>query len=116
MRMWMINPLLLCNNHLLGEHNELHKHRHLFIKQHSIKGRITPLVQIEPANMGYRHDALVREMERRGMNHQSPYTQPDISYLPLWQQEAQVSQVISMAHLIQRCPDCTNRIMNGGIS
>lgn len=26
MRMWMIDPKLLCRKHLLGEHNEIHKH------------------------------------------------------------------------------------------
>ena len=30
MRMWMLNPELLCKKHLLGAHGELHKHRTQF--------------------------------------------------------------------------------------
>jgi hypothetical protein len=79
--MWMINPKILCRKHLLGEHGEIHKHKHNFIKHHSIKKRIT-LDQIEPSAMQSRHDELAAEMLCRGYNHKSPYTQPDISYLP----------------------------------
>jgi len=43
MRMWMVEPKLLCKKHLLGEHNEIHKHRHNFVKKHSVKGRIVEL-------------------------------------------------------------------------
>jgi hypothetical protein len=58
----MINPKFLCRKHLLGEHGELHKFKHNFIKHHSITGRIVPIVQIEPASMQSRHDEIVQEM------------------------------------------------------
>ena len=45
MRMWMVNPKVLCMQHLLWEHNELHKHLPSFMKKHSIAGRYG---QIEP--------------------------------------------------------------------
>ena len=61
MRMWMVNPKILCRKHLLGEHGEIHKHRHNFVKQHSITKRIE-LGQIEPSSMESRHDELVKEM------------------------------------------------------
>ena len=48
MRMWMIKPELLCRQHLLGEHSEIHKHKHNFEKGHSIKGRLYPISQKEP--------------------------------------------------------------------
>lgn len=110
MRMWQIAPALLCNKHLLGEHGEIHKHRHNFVKQHRIDGRISPVVQIEPASMGTRHDELAAEMTRRGMNHKSPYEQPDISYLPEWQQNAKVDVATSLADLCERCEDCRARV------
>lgn len=106
MRMWMIDPKLLCNTHLLGEHGEIHKHRHNFVKHHSMDGRFSPVVQIEPANMKKRHDALAAEMVSRGMNHRSPYEQPDISYLPEWQQNAVVDVVESATDLTVRCDYC----------
>ena len=36
MRMWMIDPTLLCRKHLLGEHGELHKFIPSFRKQYSV--------------------------------------------------------------------------------
>ena len=111
MRMWMINPKCLCNKHLLGEHGEIHKHRHNFTKCHSISGRLSPVVQIQPASMETRHNDLATEMIARGMNHKSPYTQPDISHLDSSQQNAQVDQRISYTDLVKRCPACRERIL-----
>jgi hypothetical protein len=110
MRMWMVNPKVLCNKHLLGEHGEIHKHRHNFVKQHSIAKRISPVVQIEPNNMQSRHDELADEMLRRSMNHQSPFEQPDITYLPIEQRNAMVDTDWSMIDLASRCPECKERI------
>lgn len=64
MRMWMSNPRFMCRKHLLGEHGELHKFRHMFIKGHSIEGRRG---QIEPAAMKDRHDELARCSDCRGL-------------------------------------------------
>ena len=105
----MIDPALLCNKHLLGEHGEIHKHRHNFIKRHKISRRIFPVVQIEPASMGTRHDQLAEEMIARGMNHQSPYEQPDLSHLPVDQMNAKVDLVYNTQDLHERCPDCKER-------
>ena len=105
MRMWMINPKLMCRKHLLGEHNEIHKHRHNFIKHHSIKKRIG-LGQIEPKSMKTRHDELANEMINRGYNHNSPYDMPDISYLSIIEKEYQVDKEKAYMDLINRCKDC----------
>jgi len=112
MRMWMINPKLLCRNHLLGEHNEIHKHRHNFVKHHRIDGRINPVVLIEPRSMETRHNELANEMIRRGYKHQSPYSQPDISYLPAHYQSAIVDREVSKKELKQRCPNCKQKNEN----
>lgn len=110
MRMWMITPSLLCNKHLLGEHGEIHKHRHVFEKQYSISGRVKPVVQIQPKDMEKRHNELAKEMVSRGMNHKSPYTQPDISYLSEREQNAKVNSNQSKKDLIQRCFKCKQKI------
>jgi hypothetical protein len=110
MRMWMINPRLLCNKHLLGEHGEIHKHRHNFVKKHKITKRISPVVQIEPESMGIRHNALVEEMIARGFNHNSPYDQPDLSYLKDEERFAKADLGISVSDLKNRCPECASRI------
>ena len=108
--MWMIAPQLLCGKHLIGEHGEIHKHRHNFVKQHKISNRIFPIVQIEPSSMESRHDELAAEMIRIGYNHQSPFKQPDISYLPKSEREAIVDLANSMTDLKTRCPECCKRI------
>lgn len=110
MRMWMINPKLLCDKHLVGEHGEIHKHRHNFIKHHNIKGRIEPITQIEPASMKIRHDELAKEMLARGFNHQSAYVQPNIDYLSNHYQSAKVDINISITDLMKRCENCKRRI------
>ena len=101
MRMWMIEPVTLCRKHLLGEHGEIHKHRHNFVKGHSIEGRRG---QIDPAAMGRRHDALAAEMLRRGFNHASPYTQPDLAGYDLAGHGVDV--VAARADLHARCGEC----------
>jgi len=102
MRMWMVDPKILCRNHLLGEHGEIHKHRHNFVKQHKMNGRIG---QIEPLAMEDRHNELAEEMLRRGYNHQSPFAQPDTSYLPLMT----VNKEHALQDLINRCEECKKR-------
>ena len=105
MRMWMLNPKFMCNTHILGAHGEIHKHRHNFVKQHKMDGRLSPVVQIEPMSMQSRHDELVAEMLHRGMNHKSPYEQPDVSYLGD-KANCKVDLNISFSDLMERCPKC----------
>lgn len=99
MRMWMIDPKILCRKHLLGEHGEIHKHRHNFVKKHKMDGRKG---QIEPKSMQVRHDILAKEMLRRGYKHQSPFKQPDVSYLP----EMKVDSNKALKDLLIRCDSC----------
>lgn len=102
--MWMVDARILCNRHLLGEHGEIHKHRHNFVKGHSIEGRRG---QIEPASMKLRHDVLEDEMRRRGMNARSPYEQPDLSGYDL--HGHCVDRVAALKDLIGRCNVCRAR-------
>lgn len=107
MRMWMLNPRMLCRKHLLGEHGELHKHRHNFVKRHSVTGRRG---QIEPLAMQARHDELAAEMLARGYNHKSPYEMPDLSHLPDCDRLGTVDRVASLHLLTMVCADCRARI------
>ena len=110
MRMWMVPPSCLCKMHLLGEHGEIHKHRHNFVKHHSIRGRVFPVVQIEPVSMKSRHDELTEEMLRRGYNHNSPYEQPDLSYLSDEDRNSRVDINVSILDLYERCAECACRL------
>ena len=105
MRMWMCDPRILCRQHLLGEHGELHKFRHSFVRHHSIDKRIE-FGQIEPMSMAARHDALATEMLARGMNHSSPYQQPNLDHLPEHQRNYKVNVDVAIVDLVHRCPNC----------
>jgi hypothetical protein len=105
--MWMINPALLCNKHILGEHGEIHKHRHNFVKKHKMAGRMVYPSQIDPHRQQERHDLIAEEMTRRGMNHKSPYEQPDTSHLPA----AEIDLDHNLKDLSDRCEGCRERIM-----
>ena len=113
MRMWMVEPSKLCRKHLLGEHVEIHKHKHCFVKKYSISKRISPVVQIEPSAMQTRHDELAQEMIRRGYKHQSVYEMPDISHLPLFERMAKVDISFSIQDLSNRCVECRQNLNVG---
>lgn len=102
MRMWMVDPILMCRKHLLGEHGEIHKFRHNFVKGHRIDGRRG---QIDPLLMKDRHDDLAAEMIKRGYNHQSPYEMPDLSHYSNLE-EWHVDNDESYKELLSRCKDC----------
>ena len=74
MRIWDIPPRLLCRNHLLGEHRELHAIWIVITKRKKgyschpetlrWRGRLKALFK--------RHELEVAEMGRRSYRHQSP--------------------------------------------
>lgn len=109
--MWMINPKVLCRQHLLGEHNELHKHKWTFEKKHR-KDNYIKKDRIEPKSMKIRHEQLVSEMKRRGYNHKSPFEAPDISYLPKEYQEHEVNRISNVLELYCKCEECRKRMNN----
>jgi len=74
MRIWDLPPNILCRNHLLGEHRELHALWAILTEgkkgyanhpeTRRWKGKLKALYE--------RHEALVKEMTRRGYRHHSP--------------------------------------------
>ena len=74
MRIWDLPPEILCRQHLLGEHRELHGLWNILTldkkgyREHPETkrwvGRLAALYS--------RHEALVAEMHRRGYRHNSP--------------------------------------------
>jgi pyrimidine dimer DNA glycosylase len=71
MRMWMVNPQLMCRQHLLGEHVEINMLVGTLLRRKSVAGFVENDL-IEVHSIRARHAELVREMSRRGMNHKSP--------------------------------------------
>lgn len=106
--MWLgIHPRYLCDQHLLGEHAELHQEvgqiqagNHASVRGHIEHG------QVDPHALQERHTAIVGELLKRGMNHDSPLPGVDVSGFdsPDWQ-PATVRQTLR-----ERCADCREHI------
>lgn len=106
MRMWNLDPRLLCRQHLLGEHVEMHMMIGTILAGKSCKG-YTDDGLIEIHNVRKRHDELVVEMTRRGYNHKSPLPECE-----LWE-EGHVDREANLVELHRRCAACRDIAENG---
>lgn len=115
-RIWGIAPELMCREHLLGEHREMHfivgsirdhPHGEAIAEGHAEKG------QLDTSRIQARHDALAEEMESRGFDHDSPMEYVDD--LDLGEVDAERDPSLDTAsirdELADRCPDCRERIL-----
>lgn len=103
--MWMVDPKTMCRVHLLGEHHEIHMFAGSINRKQSVTGYIENGL-LEPRSIKKRHDQLVREMSRRGYEHNTPLEQPDISYLPIEEQRARIDVASAEKELRKRCVLC----------
>ena len=106
--MWMVDPSLMCRQHLLGEHGELHKFLPSWKKHYKIDRRIDGNA-IEPKSYKRRHEQLVKEMIKRNYNHNSPLIQPNFDYLPKNQFSFKIDKKANYELLTERCPECRRR-------
>ncbi len=102
MRMWMVDPRWVCNQHLLGEHVETHMLAGVLRRGTSIRGYVEKGL-VETSALRKRHAELAEEMVRRGMRHNSPLQDFDDPNL------GKVDVERSEAELIGRCPKCRHR-------
>jgi len=107
-RMWMIEPSLLCRQHLLGEHNEIHKAIGGLKKGRSIRGHLENK-NLAPQYFRERHNELVEEMKKRNYNHQSSLPEE----FPIV--EGEVDKIVNLLELYMRCGECRER-MRGSIN
>jgi len=102
MRMWNVNPELMCNQHLLGEHVEMHMFIGVINKNKSIKGYLDKgLVEIH--NIKKRHDSLAKEMKKRGFNHKSEL--PEYNKI----KKGKVNIRKNKIELFKRCKKCRRK-------
>lgn len=74
MRIWDVPPEILCRQHLLGEHRELHALWTILTNDRRGYARHPETLRWRGklAALYARHEALVAEMARRGYRHASP--------------------------------------------
>ena len=108
MRMWNVDPKMMCTKHLLGEHVEMHMFVGSIVKGVSMKGYIQGGL-IETQKLLERHNDLAAELERRGFLHQSPL-RSDFDIEPA----GVVNIEANLAELARRCPECALHQEKGG--
>lgn len=101
MRMWKVPPELLCDQHLRGEHVEMHMFEGCLRLGKSVQGYIDKGL-VELHNIKNRHNEIAKEMIERGMNHKSPATIAG----PM---QGKVNVEESLKELARRCPKCRER-------
>lgn len=104
MRMWMLDPKLLCRNHLLGEHFECHCIQGDWNDGGKWTSKLIKYGYIELHNLENRHDELAAEMERRGYNHKSPMEH--LTHVKI----GKVDRNKSKDDLIKRCEECRKNL------
>lgn len=109
MRMWMVDPAIMCRKHLLGEHVETHMFYGSMNKGINLDGYIANNL-LEADSLATRHEALAKEMVRRGYRHHSPMlpenVQTILEYYPKRVLASTVDVAASLEDLLARCPDC----------
>jgi hypothetical protein len=101
--MWMVNPKLMCRKHLLGEHVELHMFVGCLLRKKTLAGFFEKGL-LEVHSIRSRHQALVEEMQRRGMQHHSPLLKFR-SY-----EMGKINRRQSKKELASRCQECLERM------
>jgi hypothetical protein len=105
MRMWMVDPAIMCDKHLLGEHVECHMLVGHLQRKRQIKNYIR-LNLLQPKSLSERHDQLALELVKRGMTHKSPLPEYDLSYLPEEHRVYTVNAEEALVELLRRCSKC----------
>lgn len=111
MRMWMVNPEILCRQHLLGEHLECHTFLGTLKKGSNIKGYLQNNL-LEPKSLITRHNQLATEILNRGYNHHSPMEEQESEYLNHLSKEelnTKINVSKSLAELLSRCERCRRK-------
>jgi len=101
MRMWNVDPRVMCNQHILGEHLEVHMFVNAIIAGKKLDGFIRN-GKVEVRNLRTRHYQLVKQMEHLGMNHLSPlpvFTNPYV-------EDGEVDLKESLRTMAFRCFKC----------
>jgi hypothetical protein len=108
MRMWMVDPSIMCRKHLLGEHVECHMFLGCMIKNISLNGYIENNL-FEVLSLFTRHAELSMEMENRNYKHKSPLSLG--IYLSHYKkyQNVIIDREQSLMDLLNRCPECRER-------
>lgn len=106
--MWKVNPKIMCNRHLLGEHVEMHMFVGTINKRISIEGYLKKNL-LETSHIEKRHEELANEMISRGMKHNSPLPICDRNGLKDWHIHYKLDEKAALEALLSRCELCKRK-------
>ena len=108
MRTWMVDPEIMCVNHLIGEYKELFMFTGSVRKGRSIAGFIKNDL-VEPSSMDDRYQQLKNEMIARNYKPVAQWQPLDVSKLTPEEYNHKVDRDAQLKELLHRCPHCTER-------
>lgn len=106
--MWMVNPLLLCRQHLQGQHVECHMFAGSIKKRINLQGYVdNNLLELDA--LFWYHDQCANELIRRNYNHKSPLITFDFKEYILddYILNSKVNKPKALKSLLLRCNECT---------
>lgn len=105
MRLWNVPTERMCNQHLLGEHVEMHMFSGTMKMGKSLQGYVDKKL-FDYSLYLKRHDILVREMEKRGFNHKSALN-TNTNFIKKYKNfRAEISTEKNLLELKRRCKNC----------
>ena len=113
MRMWMVNPKIMCQKHLCGEHLETHMFLGSLKKRKKLTGFLNNNL-FEPRSLLVRHDQLASEMGSRGYNHKSEIGWAEFyraynTLETMQEKHWDIDKESALKDLLSRCPECRKR-------
>ena len=109
MRMWMVNPKLLCQRHLLSEHCDIHRFISSVRVGHDVR-RCLIRAMIDPSKVYQRHAELEEEIAERGGRLNSPLLASECNAYAKWYGSTTINISRSLSDLSNCCIDCQSRI------
>lgn len=103
----MVDPRVMCRQHLLGEHAEIHAFIEAINRGSSVKGYLKNGL-LEVHSLYNRHEELVEELRRRDYKHNSEID-------TRWKEADQLGSIDrskNLNQLIVRCRKCEERYDN----
>ncbi|MGQ9719629.1 MAG: pyrimidine dimer DNA glycosylase/endonuclease V [Nitrososphaerales archaeon] len=100
----MVDPRIMCRQHLLGEHAEIHMFIGTLSRKNSVKGYLEKGL-LEVHSLYDRHEELVKEMKHRGYRHCSKISEK-------WKHAGILGYIDkdrNLEQLIGRCSRCGER-------
>lgn len=109
MRMWMVDPKLLCKQHLLWEHYEIHRLVGWLRHGYSIRRYLLKRL-VDPSSIFIRHKELEDEIRFRGGKPDSPLVEAECCAFAHWYGSTTINLGRSLSDLSNRCDQCQKRI------